>query len=177
MTLLALILALAPAYTVDAAGSTLKYTVTHKLHQVAATSKQVEGKAVVRDGAAILAEVRAPVMSFRSGDGNRDEHMDEAMNVGTWPTVTFKGIGKLGAGGQLPAGPLQMDGQVDLHGFKQPYKVELTITPQADGSLRVKGAFDVSLDAHHVERPSLLFVKIDDACHLEVDLLLREANP
>jgi polyisoprenoid-binding protein YceI len=177
MALLALLLALAPAYTVDAAGSTLKYTVTHKLHQVDAASKQVEGKAVVRGDSTILTEVRAQVMSFRSGDGNRDEHMDEVMNVGTWPVVTFKGIARLGSGGQLPAGPLQMDGQLELHGVKQPYKVNLTVTPEADGSLRVKGSFDVSLDAHHIERPSLLFVKIDDACHLDVDLLLRESKP
>jgi polyisoprenoid-binding protein YceI len=177
MNLLALILALAPAYTVDTADSTLKYTVTHKLHQVDATSKQVEGKAAIRDGGAILTEVRAPVMSFRSGDGNRDEHMDEVMNVGTFPMVTFKGIARLDDGGKLPAGPLQMNGQVELHGVKQPYKIDLTVTPQADGSLRVKGAFDLSLDAHHIERPSLLFVKLEDACHLEVDLLLREVKP
>jgi hypothetical protein len=41
--------------------------------------------------------------------------------------------------------------------------------------VRVKGAFDVSLDAHGVERPSLLLVPIEDACRVDVDLLLRRA--
>jgi hypothetical protein len=39
---------------------------------------------------------------------------------------------------------------------------------------RIRGAFDVSLEAHHVERPSLLFKKVDDACKVTVDLLLRQ---
>ena len=177
MILLSLLFALSPAYAVDTAQSTIKYSVTHKLHRVDATSAQVEGKAVVRAGGEILAEVRAPVMSFRSGDGNRDEHMDEVMNAGSHPLVIFKGIARLGPDGQLPSGPLRMDGQVELHGVKRPYRVELTVTPQPDGSLRVKGAFDVSLDAHGIERPSLLFVKVDDACHLDVDLRLREVKP
>lgn len=46
------------------------------------------------------------------------------------------------------------------------------VTPQTGGSLRVTGGFDVSLDAHKIERPSLLFVKVEDACHLAVDLIL-----
>src|SRR6266478_9128424 len=101
--LLALLLAaaLAPVYAVDPSASTLKYTVTHKLHCVDATSKEAEGKAVVRPDGKVLTQVRAPIISFRSGDGNRDEHMDEAMNVGTYPSVVFKGIAHLRLGGQL----------------------------------------------------------------------------
>ena len=34
--------------------------------------------------------------------------------------------------------------------------------------------FEVSLDKYAVERPSLLFVKIEDACDIEVDFWLQE---
>ena len=40
--------------------------------------------------------------------------------------------------------------------------------------LRVRGSFQVSLESFRIERPSLLFVKIDDACRIDLDLLLRE---
>ena len=166
--------ALANAYAVDPSASTLRYTVTHKFHRVEAASKEVEGKAVVRPDGSVLTQVRAPVISFKSGDGNRDEHMDEVMEVGTYPLVVFKGLARLAPGGQLPGGPLQMDADVDLHGVKRPYHVALTVMPQPDGALRVTGTFDVSLDAHHVDRPSLLFVKIEDACRIDLDLILRE---
>ena len=46
----------------------------------------------------------------------------------------------------------------------------------ADGSVRVKGRMTVSLDAHRVERPSLLTIKIEDACVVDLDLLLRRAG-
>jgi polyisoprenoid-binding protein YceI len=177
--LLALLIAasLAPAYRVDPSASTIKYTVVHKLHQVDAASKQVEGKVLVRDDGAVLAELRAPVMSFRSGDGNRDEHMAEVLEVGKYPVVVFKAVARLGSDGRLPAGGLPIDGQVELHGVKHVYRIPLTVSPREDGSLHVTGAFDLSLDAHHIERPSLLFVKIDDACHLDVDLVLLRQQP
>ena len=162
----------AGTYAVDPSASTLKYTVVHKLHQVDATSKQVEGKAVVRPDGTALTEVRAQVASFRSGDGNRDEHMAEVMDVGKFPYVVLKAVGKLGPGGEVPQ-PLAMNAQVELHGVKQSYPVQVSVQPQADGSLHVTSAFDVSLDAHKIDRPSLLFVKIEDACHVDVDLLLR----
>ena len=169
--MLAAILAL--TLTIDPSQSSLRYVVTHKLHQVDATSHEVQGKAVTRPDGTAITEVRAPVASFKSGDGNRDEHMLETMNVGSFPYVIFKGLMKLPAGGALPQGAAEMQGQVDFHGVKKPYTVPLTFEPQPDGSVRVKGTFDVSLDAHNVERPSLLFVKIEDACRIEVDLLLR----
>lgn len=175
MSISALLAALAAAvtpgtYDVDAAASTLRYVVVHKLHHVDAASKQVEGRAVVKPDGTILTEVRAKVASFRSGDGNRDEHMIETMNVGSFPYVTFKGKG---AGG---AADVQLQGQLDFHGVKKPYAVPLKVEPQGDGSLHVTGGLDVSLDEHKVERPSLLFVKIEDNCHIDVDLTLRPAR-
>ena len=156
----------------DPAASTLRYVVTHKLHQVDATSKEVEGKAVVRADGTVMTEVRAQVASFKSGDGNRDEHMLEVMNVGSFPFVVFKGLAHVGSG----TGPVLPQGQVELHGVKKPYSMPVTVEAQPDGSLHVKSAFEVSLDAHGIERPSLLFVKVDDVCRIDVDLLLRKAK-
>jgi polyisoprenoid-binding protein YceI len=158
------------SYAVDPAVSTLRYVVTHKLHEVDATSKEVEGRAVVRPDGSAITEVRAQVASFRSGDGNRDEHMLEVMNPGSFPYVVFKGLTR------AETGNVQMQGQVELHGVKKPYTVPLTVEAQPDGSLHVKGSFNVSLDGHGIDRPSLLFVKIEDACHIDVDLVLRGAK-
>jgi len=179
MFLIALLVAAAAApgtWSVDPAASSLRYVVVHKLHKVDATSKEVEGKALVKPDGTVLTEVRATVASFKSGDGNRDEHMLEVMNTGTFPMVIFKGKAQVGADGALPDGPLTMQGQVELHGVKKPYSVPLTVAAQPDGSIHITGAFDVSLDGHGIERPSLLFVKVDDACHIDVDLVLRGAR-
>ncbi|HET6923557.1 MAG TPA: YceI family protein, partial [Anaeromyxobacteraceae bacterium] len=70
----------------------------------------------------------------------------------------------------------RMDGEVDLHGVKKPVAVLLTIDLSPEGSARVRGSFEVSLDSFGIKRPSLLFVKIDDACKIDVDLTLREVR-
>jgi polyisoprenoid-binding protein YceI len=159
--------------SVDPAGSTIRYTIVHKLHRVEGISHEMEAKAVVKDDGSVLAMVRAPVVSFRSGDGNRDEHMLEALDAGKFPYVVFKGIARLGAAHEVPAAGVPMEGALDLHGVTTPTKVPVSLVQQPDGSVRARGSFDVSLDAHRVQRPSLLFVKIDDACHIEFDLVMR----
>ena len=161
------------AFNVDVAASTIRYTVVHKLHRVEGISHETEAKAIVRDDGSVLAMVRVPVASFRSGDGNRDEHMLEALDAGKWPFVVFKGVAGLGAAREVPPGPVAIDGEIALHGVTTPMKVPVTLTTEPDGSLRARGSLDVSLDAHGIQRPSLLFVKVDDECHIEFDLVMR----
>ena len=161
------------AFTVDPAASALRFTVVHKLHRVEGNASSMEGKAIVKDDGTVLAMVRVPVASLHTGVGNRDEHMLEALEAGKFPFVVLKGLARLGAERQVPAGPVTLDGEVDLHGVKTTAAIPLSLQLQPDGSVRARGSFDVSLDAHGVQRPSLLFVKIEDACHIEFDLVLR----
>lgn len=177
--LLALLLAGWPtqgsSFAVDAGGSTIRFQIVHKLHRVHGESKQMEGKAVARGDGTVLTMVRVPVATFRSGDANRDAHMLETLEAGRHPFVVFKGVARVDGDGP-PRGPFTMEGEVELHGEKRPVAVPLTLEQLGDGSLRARGAFDVSLEAHRIERPSLLFVKIDDACRIEFDLLVRKSE-
>ena len=181
-TLLALALAAPPegrAFMVDPAASTLRYRIVHKLHAVEATSRRIEGKAVVQPDGRVLAMVRAPIVSFDSGESNRDANMQETLDAGAHPYVVVKATGRdatLAAGG-APARTLALEGELDLHGVKRPLSVPIQLERRPDGTLRVRASFDVSLEAHGIERPSLLFVKIEDRCHIEADLVLREASP
>ena len=164
-------------FSVDAGASSLRYRVVHKLHQVDAESRAVEGRMVVKADGTVQAMVRAPVASFRSGDANRDVHMEEVVESGRFPAVTLRGLAHLAPALELPAGAIPVEAEVELHGVRRPVHLDLTAERQPDGSLRVKGGFDVSLDAHGIERPALLFVKVDDACHVDLDLLLKEVRP
>jgi polyisoprenoid-binding protein YceI len=159
---------------VDAGTSTIRFHVVHKFHDIAGTSTRVEGKAVMSEDGTVLAMVRVPVATFDSGEANRDANMREVLEASKYPFVVFKGRAQLGRGAQPTTGPATMNGEVELHGVKQPVVVPLSVDPSGDGAVRVRGTFDVSLQAHHVERPSLLFVKIDDRCRIDVDLVLRD---
>jgi polyisoprenoid-binding protein YceI len=188
--LLALLVAAAPlagrTYTLDPAQSAVRYHVVHKFHRVTGATSRVEGKAVIQPDGKLLAMVRVPVASFDSGDGNRDAHMQEAVDAGRFPFVVLKGVGRLdgtalearaGAAGQGDSVPVRLAAQVELHGVTRPIEVPITVELSPDGTARARGSFEVILDAFGIDRPSLLFVKIDDACRIEVDLRLREAKP
>jgi polyisoprenoid-binding protein YceI len=178
-TLAALALAVASSaaresYTVDPSAAVVRFHVRHKLHQVDGRSTSVEGKAVVEPDGKVLAMVRIPVATFDSGDTNRDAHMRETLDAGKHPFVVFKGIAGLvvpaAHGGPLP---LRLAGELDFHGVKRPIEVPASVEFGSDGSTTVRGKMTISLEAFQVERPSLLFVKIDDDCSIDFTLTLR----
>jgi polyisoprenoid-binding protein YceI len=163
-------------YAVDPSRSVVRYHIVHKLHRVSGHTSQIEGRGVLHRDGRVRAMVRVPVASFDSGERNRDADMREAVEASRFPFVVFKGTTKLD-GNAATAGTsaaATMPGEIELHGVKRPVEVSLTIELSPDGSARARGSFEVSLEAHGVDRPSLLFVKIEDTCRIDVDLLLRE---
>jgi polyisoprenoid-binding protein YceI len=184
-TLLALLLAAnAPAgetYALDPAASAVRYHVVHKLHAVDARSSRIEGRAVLQSDGKVLAMVRLPVASFTSGDGNRDAHMQEVLETARFPFVVFKGVahleGSVVAASARPAkAQVQMAGELELHGVRRPLTVPITLEFRPDGSVSVQGTFEISLDAYSIQRPSLLFVKVDDGCRIDLEFVAREVK-
>jgi polyisoprenoid-binding protein YceI len=183
-TLLAALLAAAApgprTFAVDPAASTLSYHLVHKLHRVDGDSRTMEGKAILQPDGKVLAMVRAPVAGFRSGDANRDAHMEEVLETARHPFVVLKGVARLApaqADAQPVAATLDLQGELELHGVRTPLVVPVRLELSPDGTARARGSFEVSLDAHRIERPALLFVKVDDTCRVDVDLVLREVKP
>ncbi len=163
------------AYTVDPAQSAIRFHVHHKLHSSDGRSSSIEGKAVVQPDGKVLAMIRVPVASFDSGDANRDANMRDTLEAGRFPFVVFKGVTTL----VLPAAsgkgiPATMDGELEFHGVKQRVRVPVTLRFAPDGSASVTGKLSLSLDAYRIERPSLLMIKLDDACAVEFDLRLAK---
>ena len=173
---LAATLPLGSVLSVDDSSSRLTFHVTHKLHRVEGESSSIEGKAMVRDGQ-VITMVRVPVASFHSGDGNRDAHMQETLNVEKYPFIVWKGVAPLESNNAVPSGKVNMAGRLEFHGVSRDVTVPLDVEPRPDGALRIHGTLAVSLDEFRVDRPSLLFVKIDDTCRIDVDFVLKAAQP
>lgn len=171
------LLAAAPeqqALSVDPAASAVRYHLDHKMHSVDGRSSALEGKAVIASDGKVLAMVRIPVASFDSGDANRDSHMRETLDAGKHPFVVFKGVSSV----LVPAAygkavPMTLQGELDFHGVSRPIAVPVSAEFGPDGSALVTGRMKVSLEAHRIERPSLLFVKVDDECAIEFSLKMR----
>jgi polyisoprenoid-binding protein YceI len=158
------------------ADSVLAYKIVHTLHQVEATSSQLEGKALAKSDGTVQVMVRAKVAGFASGDTNRDEHMMEVMEAASYPTVTFKGLAKIAPATTYPAQyDVPLTGELEMHGQKFPETINVHVVMSSAIAWTVTGTFDVSLDKYKVERPALLLKKIDDACHMTLKLSLRAA--
>ncbi len=163
------------AYAVDPAHSTIRFHVHHKLHSSDGRSSSIEGKAIVQPDGKVLTMVRVPVASFDSGDANRDSNMREALEASRFPFVVFKGVTSLVMPATLgKAIATSIRGELEFHGVKQPIDVPVSLQLGDDGTARVTGKMTLSLDSYRIERPSLLMIKLDDACAIEFDLALRK---
>jgi polyisoprenoid-binding protein YceI len=157
-------------------GSTLGYTLVHKLHEVKGTAKRMEGKARLLPDGTLQVAVRARVEDFDSGNSNRDAHMKEATEAARFPLIDFKGVSSgVKAPARLPATvPVTVKGRLTFHGVTRAVEVPLQVTFTKDGQVKADGRFEISLEAFEVERPSLLMVKVQDALVLALALQLAK---
>jgi polyisoprenoid-binding protein YceI len=165
----------ATSWAVDPAASRVTFGIRHKLHAVDGVAREVEGRAIVAADGKVQAMVRIPVASLDTDEANRDEDMREVLEARKFPFVVLRGIGTLPM--PPPRGApvrLELAGELEVHGVRRPLTAPVEVVFADDGSARVKGAFQISLDEYRIERPSLLLVRIDDACKVAFDLVVRE---
>ncbi|MGZ6142300.1 MAG: YceI family protein [Myxococcales bacterium] len=161
--------------TFDLRAGTLTYAVVHKLHQVKGSTHAVEGRALLKPDGTLRVQVRAKIASFDSGNGNRDEHVREVTHEPAHPFVQVKGSAK---GLPVPlAAPADftLEATLELNGVQKQQAIPVHLEPK-DGAVRAKFSFPISLDAFRVERPQLLFVKVDDKAQIEGDLVFGAAK-
>lgn len=155
--------------TVDTSHSVMIYHLIHKLHKFDGVSKQVSGKARLLPGGKVQVVITVPVASFDSQNVNRDAHMKETVEAARFPNVELKGVGDL----PLPASfPATVDkifkGQISFHGVQSQLDVPVKVIFDSPDKVRAEASLSLSLDAFKIERPSLLFVKVDDAMKVDV---------
>lgn len=167
-------LAQAPA-TFSVQDGAISYKLVHKLHEFVGTSKKAEGKARLLPNGTIQVMARAPVASFDSDNGNRDAHMLEAVEGAKYPLVELKATAE---GFTMPAkfpatAKVRLNGVLTFHGVQKPQAVDLALTFTDANHVSVEGTFSISLGSFKVERPSLMFVKVDDKLAIETKLSLK----
>ncbi|MFP2924601.1 YceI family protein [Pyxidicoccus sp. 3LG] len=160
-------------YKVKKDASSVTYKLHHPLHEVEGKAPPSTGIAVLKPDGTLLVQVRANVKDFDSGNSNRDAHMQEATEAAKYPLVEFKGSAE---GVKFPTSfpatmPVTLKGEVTFHGVKQSVNVPLTVQFTSEKEATATGTFDISLEAHKVERPSLLMKKVDDKLVLEPKLV------
>lgn len=163
------------APTFDLREGSLTYTLVHKLHEVQGTTHALEGRAQVQPDGSARVQVRAKVSSFDSGNSNRDEHMREVTHEATHPYATVKGTLTHVALPLAAPADLTLHATVELNGVKQAAEIPIRLT-QDGARVRAKFSVPVSLEGFQIDRPELLFVKVDDRVVLTGELVFEEAK-
>ncbi|HXA00981.1 MAG TPA: YceI family protein [Cytophagaceae bacterium] len=144
-----------PAITKE---SSITYKLHHKFHNVAATSKAIK---YMIDYDPVKSQINsvtavADVTTFDSGNGNLDSHAMEVVEALKYPKVTFKSTNIIVSGNTL-----NITGILTFHGVSKEIFFKANMI-RKDNTIEVDGNFPLSIDAFKVERPSLMFVKLDD---------------
>jgi hypothetical protein len=150
------------AQTVNLAGTgTVEYHLVHKFHKIVATSKAMAVRGTV-DASGLKVMARAQVATFDSENTNRDAHMMEVVEGEKYPYVSVR-IGLPGF--KLPTSgstKVNADASVELHGVAVTHPIEISLETKDGVHIQARFEFKESLTAHKIERPSLLFVAVDD---------------
>ena len=162
-------------YSVKKDASSLTYKLKHKLHEVVGKAPPSAGRAQLKPDGKLRVSVRANVKDFDSGNANRDSHMQEVTESAKFPLIDFSGEAE---GVTLPTSfpakvPVKVKGTLTFHGVKQTMEVPMTVLFNSDKQAVAEGTFEISLEGHKVERPSLLMVKVDDKLVLEPKLVFE----
>ncbi len=163
-------------WMLDGKQSSITYHLVHKLHKFDGTSHALEGKARVLPNGQAQIMVRANVESFDSGNTNRDEHMKETVEAAKFPTVELKALAEgLTAPATMPAKvEKKIRAQITFHGVQQMFELPVTVEWVSANEVRAAASFAISLESFKIERPSLMFVKIEDDMHLDVKVVFKK---
>jgi len=140
----------------------VEYQLVHKFHKISATSHAMAVRGTI-DASGLKVMARAQVGTFDSGNSNRDAHMMETVEGERYPWVSVRGILP---GFKLPTAAgtttVSLQAAVELHGVPVNHPIDITLESKDGVHFQVRFTFNESLTAHKIERPSLLFVPVDD---------------
>ncbi len=160
--------AFAKVYNALPGESTLTYGMVHPMHKFSGVSRDFKCEVdLSADTVSSKIRVVAPIKTFDTGNASRDSHAMEMTNALKWPNVTFAStlVKPEGAG-------YRVAGDLTFHGQTRP--VDFLVTPKnVDGKVEITGGFTVTLTEFGVERPSLLFVPVEDKLTISFDLFSK----
>ena len=138
--------------------SSITYKLTHPLHEVEAISKESICRLNVDLTSKQIkdAMVDVDVMTFNSGNSNRDSHAMEVIDAISYPDAKFISNNIVQKGDSVKA-----FGKLTFHGITKDVTLSAAVKWESN-KLLIDGWFNISLTEFKVERPSLLLIPCND---------------
>jgi polyisoprenoid-binding protein YceI len=115
---------------------------------------------------------------FNSDNTRRDSHMLEVLEGLVFPTIDWSVTSVSGATGPWTPGVHRFTakGPLTVHGVTRELSVPVEVTVGGQGELTFGSSFTILLEDYEVERPTLVFVPIENELPITVKVETR-ANP
>jgi len=119
--------------------------------------------------------VRIPAARLDCRNGTMNGHMLKAIKADAAPTISFslKSYELLDTNKDVTT---TLKGTLSLGGTTKDITIDAGLVQEADGSLRVKGSYDLRLTEYGLKPPSLMMgsMKVGDLVKVNFDLLLKD---
>ena len=165
--ILFLFIGIAYSQSMQISNSEIRYHGIHPLHKWTGISTSASGK-VNYDQSTNLGSitVSVPLNSFDSRVYARDSNMLTYTEAIDFPLVTFKSDNA-----SIEQDSLYVNGRLTFHGITRDISVVASITRQ--NGFQVNGEFSINLSDYNVQRPTLLFIKIDDKIRIDYEFIIK----
>ena len=156
--LFALFLSLLHASSFRIENSLITYFGVHYLHKWQGSTSDVNG-VVSYDKASEQYEcsISVPLSTFVSGNDNRDSNMLVYCKAFDFPNINFQSTSI-----KVKGNTLEIDGRIEFAGKEKKIKTNAKLNSLDNNLFAIEGELDILLSEFEVERPSLLFVEIED---------------
>lgn len=149
---------------------TVSFTSRVPLHTFTGTSEHLNGF-VNLDSREV--DFHVDLETLRTGIGKRDRDMRDALETDRFPFAEFTGRLTTAINTESTAPQTaRVQGTFTIHGVSRPRTISGTLQ-KVQGGYRLRASFEVRLDAHQIEPPRLLMVKVNQVQQVEIDALLR----
>ena len=153
--------------TYETSASSVKYSMVHKLHSWEGVSKELKVATKWNEQKNEIEQISivVNVATFNSGLSSRDSHMMEVLDGLTYPRIIFSSSSVQ----YTPEGIL-VKGKLQFHGVERMIETKVKLEKQ-NRKLIFSGSLPVLLEDYKVERPSLLFVKVDNLVKIDFQVV------
>lgn len=146
--------------------SLITYFGVHYLHKWEGSTSDVKG--VVSYDKNIdqyECSISVPLSTFSSGNDNRDSNMLVYCRAFDFPNINFQSTSI-----KVNESTLEIEGKIEFAGEEKEIKTNAKLNSLDSNLFTIEGELDILLSEFKVERPSLLFVEIEDLVKLKYSI-------
>ena len=146
--------------------SLITYFGVHYLHKWEGSTSDVKG--VVSYDKNIdqyECSISVPLSTFSSGNDNRDSNMLVYCRAFDFPNINFQSTSI-----KVNESTLEVEGKIEFAGEEKEIKTNAKLNSLDNNLFAIEGELDILLSEFKVERPSLLFVEIEDLVKIKYSI-------